>query len=169
MTNRWLLALGFLALACSAPPRPQPPPPAPPPVYVEYEMHGELAPGGTGEPTSGDAPIVGTERDQPPHIKLKLGHYRNARLRIGLTIDLTEMTESIADIDPAKLRFDGDDTIYRLQGQYGGRDRIDYVRDDGRVMLQMTRGGRVTVYIRDPETDRAEPVDVVRDGDADPL
>ena len=156
MTNRcWLVLL----VACSAPPAPAPPPP----VYVEYELHAEATeaadPPGAAHPS----------REQPPHIKLKLGHYRNARLGIGVTIDLTETTDNVADIDPAKLRFDHDDKIWRLTGQYGAYGRIDYVRERGRVMLQITKDGRVTVFVPDPETDRSTEVDVYRDADADPL
>jgi hypothetical protein len=163
MTNRWLLC--FL-LGCTPhpgaqpqPTRPQPPPPGV--AVVEYEMHG----------TVGDDGVARIEKDQPPHIKLKLGHYRNERRGIGVTIDLvTDATENVADLDPAKLRFDGDDKVWRLQGQHGGTGRVDYVRDDGRIMLQMTRDGRATVYVPDPDTDRSsDAIDVSRDGDADPL
>jgi hypothetical protein len=38
------------------------------------------------------------------------------------------------------------------------------------VLLHVSRGGHYTVYIIDPETDRAsKAIDVYRDGDADPL
>jgi hypothetical protein len=130
-------------------------------AYVEYQVSGEFA-----DPATPPSPVT---KDQPPHVKLKLGHYRNRRLNIGVTIDLTEATDSVADIDPAKLRFDGDDKIWRLQGQHGGNGRIDYVRERGRVMLQISRDGGVTVYVPDPETDRSTEVDVYRDADADPL
>ena len=167
MTNRyWLCSL----LSIAACPARTAPPPAPPPVYVEYEMHAEVAdsPASTTDAPA-TTPVRPVSKDQPPHIKLKLGHYRNARLNIGVTIDLTEATENVADLDPAKLRFDGDDKIWRLEGRHGGNGRIDYVRERGRVMLQMTRDGRVTVYVPDPETDRSTEVDVYRDADADPL
>src|SRR5262245_8063770 len=143
-----------LTISCGPPPPPVPPPA----VAVDYELHGEI-----GEPP----PLV---TDQPPHIRLKLGHYRNDRVGIGVTVDLTEATESVADIDPAKLRFDGDDRIWHLEGQSGGRDRIDYVRDHDRVLLQVFRDGRIVVFVPDPATDRAsDGIEVYRDGDADPL
>ena len=116
--------------------------------------------------SSASAPL----KNQPPHIKLKLGHYRNARLGIGLTIDMTEMTESVADIDPVKIKFDGDSKIWKLDGQHGGGDRIDYVREGGRVMLHAWPDGRKSVYVPDPDTGRAsEEIAVYRDADADPL
>ena len=160
MTNRWTLLM--VLAACPGPARHEPPPP-PPAVHVEYELSGEVH----GPPGSQDPSVT---RDQPPHIKLKLGHYRNARHGIGVTIDLTEMTESVADIDPAKLRFDGDEKVWRLEGRHGGGDRIDYVRDADRVMLQISRDGRVTVFVPDPDTDRtSDAIEVYRDADADPL
>lgn len=167
MTNRWGVCLLFLVLGCPAPPRKETPPPPPPPppaaTQVELEVHGELP--------SGDGVDTPPSKDQPPHVKLKLGHFRNARLNIGATIDLiTDMTENVADIDPAKLRFDGEDKIWRLEGQHGSNGRIDYVRDGGRIMLQITREGRVTVYVPDPDTGRAsDAIDLYRDADADPL
>ena len=171
MTNRWGVCLLFLVLGCPAPPRKetQPPPPPPPAgAHVEFEVHGDLPPGGGG---GGGGVDEQPSKDQPPHVKLKLGHFKNGRLNIGATIDLiSDMTENVADIDPAKLRFDGEDKVWRLEGQYGSNGRIDYVRDGGRVMLQITREGRVTVYVPDPDTDRAsDAIDLYRDADADPL
>lgn len=130
-------------------------------AYVEYQVTGEYVDPATPAPSA--------HKDQPPHMKLKLGHYRNPRLNIGVTIDLTEATDNVADIDPAKLRFDGDDKIWRLEGRPGAYGRTEYVRERGRVMLLITREGRVTVYVPDPETDRSTEVDVYRDADADPL
>lgn len=120
----------------------------------------------TAPATVAAAPTV---RNQPPHIKLKLGHYRNDQLGIGVTIDLTEMTENVADIDPAKLRFDGDTKVWRLQGQNGPRGRIDYL-DGKRVVLHVWENGRRSVYVPDPDTGRSsDEVSLRRDGDADPL
>src|SRR5262249_42111699 len=151
-----LVVLGAIA-ACTeaAPPPPMlpaaiaiPAPPPPAPLVV-------LAP----------AP----ELEQPAAVKLRLGHYRNARRGIGVTIDLTEKNESIALPDPAKLRFDGEATIWRLEGQPGGNDRIDYVRDGGRVMLHIWKNGDIAVYVPDPDGKPSEAIHLVRDGDADPL
>jgi hypothetical protein len=108
-------------------------------------------------------------KNQPPHIKLKLGHYRNEQLGIGVTIDLTEMTENVADIDPAKLRFDGETKVWKLQGQNGPQGRIDYL-DGKRVILHVWDNGRRAVYVPDPDTGRSsDEISVYRDGDADPL
>jgi hypothetical protein len=115
------------------------------------------------------SPPARPAKDQPPHIKLKLGHYRNVRLGIGVTIDLTETTENVADIDPAKVRFDGDPKVWRLEGEHGGYDRIDY-RAGKRLILQVWEDGRRVVYVPDPDTGRSSgEVEVRRDGDADPL
>lgn len=176
MTNRRLLwSLLVLVAACS--PRPMPPPPlliAPPPpveAHVELEVHGAVPTGEPGQGMHQEVVAPRVERDQPAHVKLKLGHYRNARHGIGVTIDLVSAaTDDVADLDPAKLRFDGETKIWLLEGRHGPDGRIDYVRDRGRVLLQRSRTGRYTVYIPDPETDRAsQPIVLDRDGDADPL
>jgi hypothetical protein len=108
-------------------------------------------------------------RNQPAHVKLRLGHYRNDQLGIGVTIDLTEITENVADIDPAKLRFDGDARVWRLQGQHGPFGRIDYL-DGKRVLLHVWDNGRRAVYVPDPDTGKlSDEIAVHRDSDADPL
>jgi hypothetical protein len=167
MTNRLL----FLVLVGCGPIAPLPAPPPPPPdrgTVVDFEVHGPLppAPSGGAEPTEPRVAI-----DQPAHVKLKLGHFRNHRLGIGVTIDLlSAATENVADIDPAKVRFDGESQVWLLEGRHGGSDRIDYVRDNGRLLLSVSRTGRYTVYVPDPETDHtSEGIDVTRDGDAHPL
>src|SRR5688572_7331957 len=146
MTKRCSILL-LLAACPSAPQRteqPQQPPPPPPPTRVDFEVHGEVTGGGSTEPAT-------FTKDQPPYVKLKLGHYKNRQYNVGLVIDLiTDATEDVADIDPAKLRFDGDEKIWRLEGRHGSHGRIDYVREKDRVMLQITRDGRATVYIPDP-------------------
>lgn len=159
-----------LLLAACGPILPAPPPPPPPTqpagTVVDFEVHGTAPPATSANET----PVPGTQLDQPPHIKLKLGHFRNSRLNIGVTIDLVSAaTDNVADIDPAKLQFDGDSQVWLLEGRHGGSGRIDYVRNNDRVMLQVTSGGRYTVYVPDPETDRGSPIDVTRDGDANPL
>jgi hypothetical protein len=155
-------------------------PPPPPPQYVEVGVTVEepAPPPGSqdkaADPTQ-PSPVAAAAPDplvknQPPHIKLKLGHFRNARYNIGVTIDLTEQTENVTDIDPAKLRFDGDTKIWRLQGQHGAYGRIDYVRDGGRVMLHVQSNGRMSIYVPDPDTGRSsDELPLYRDGDADPL
>ncbi len=114
------------------------------------------------------APARPPTKNQPPHIKLKLGHYTDGA--IGLVIDGTHATDSIADIDPVRVRFDGDNKVYVLQGQHGPRGRIDYVREEGKVLLHAWDDGRRSVYVPDPDTGRAsEEIRLWRDADADPL
>ncbi|MEO7731804.1 MAG: hypothetical protein ABIY55_12580 [Kofleriaceae bacterium] len=174
MANTKLVAL-VLVMGCSKASAPQPVTPgdataqgehAPKVVAAEHAEPAESA-----APGVAPAPAVAAKatRNQPPHIKLKLGHYSNAQLGIGVTIDLTEMTENVADIDPAKVRFDGETKVRRLQGENGPRGRIDYL-DGKHVVLQVWDDGRRAVFVRDPDTDKSsEEIYVRRDGDADPL
>jgi len=168
MANTKLVAL-VLVMGCSKASAPQPVTPG------DAAAQGEHAPKVVAEapaaPGVAPAPAVAATatKNQPPHIKLKLGHYSNAQLGIGVTIDLTEMTENVADIDPAKIRFDGDTKVLRLQGQNGPLGRIDYL-DGKRVVLQVWDNGRRAVFVRDPDTDKSsDEIYVRRDGDADPL
>lgn len=96
-------------------------------------------------------------REQPPEVKLKLGHYRNARRGIGLVFDRTTAQ--------AKLRFDGTNEIIKVDGQPGAYGRIDYIRRVGQVVLQLWSDGRVVVFLAGAE----DGIEVRRDGDADPL
>jgi hypothetical protein len=120
-----------------------------------------------GRVVADPAPV---KRDQPPQIKLKLGHFSNARLGIGVTIDLTQTIDNVAKVPPGKLRFDGDAKVWQLTGQRDGSDLIDYTRDHGALMLQVWRDGRHAVYVPDPTSGKSsDAIAVVRDGDADPL
>lgn len=178
------VAILLILVGCAGPARQAPPPPPPP--HAEYIEVGVVVedpgrPPGSREDPAGPPPATPAiapppaaagpvTKDQPPHIKLKLGHYRNDSYNIGVTIDLTEQTENVADIDPAKLRFDGDTKIWRLQGQHGSFGRVDYVREGGRVMLHVHANGRRSIYIPDPDTGRSSnEIMLYRDGDADPL
>jgi hypothetical protein len=96
-----------------------------------------------------------THRDQTPDIKLKLGHFANKRRGIGLVFD-----RSAAQ---AKLRFDGSTEIVKVDPETAGMDRTDFIRSLGHVALQLWADGRVVVFVGGDE------IDVVRDGDADPL
>jgi hypothetical protein len=98
---------------------------------------------------------VPPHRDQPPDIKLKLGHFANARRGIGLVFD-----RSTAQ---AKLRFDGATEIVKIDPEPAGMDRTDFIRSLGHVALQLWGDGRVVVFVGGDE------IEVVRDGDADPL
>lgn len=120
------------------------------------------------------APVATPPKDvvknQPPHVKLKIGHFTSGRTGIGVVIDLhSARTDNVADIDPVKVRFDGDDKVYTLVGTNGAYGRIDYWNGK-RVMLHAYENGRFGVYVPDPETDRSsDEIRLMRDGDADPL
>lgn len=108
-------------------------------------------------------------KTQPAATKLKLGHYRNKELGIGVIIDLTEVIDNVAEIPPAKIRFDGETKVWRLQGKQSRRDRIDYV-DGKHLMLEVWDDHRRAVYVPDPETNKwSDEIEVERDADADPL
>ena len=121
----------------------------------------------TAAPAAGAA-AAPAKKNQPPHIKLKLGHYTDGS--IGLVIDGSVATENVADIDPIKVRFDGDNKVYVLKGQNGPRGRIDYIKDNGGVLLHAWDDGRRSIYVPDPDTGRSsDEIRVWRDADADPL
>jgi hypothetical protein len=165
MTNHSVLAIVPVLFACSH--GESPPPRA---GYVHQEQGEVVSPAPTPEPVL--VLVPGTPAmDQPPHVKLKIGHFRNDQYNIGVTIDLlTDATDSVADVDPAKLRFDGDEKVWKLEGRRGGNGRVDYVRAGDRVMLQITRGGHATIYVPDPESGRSgDAIELYRDADADPL
>lgn len=170
MTNHPALAIVLVLLACS---HGEPPPPRA--GYVVHQEYGEVvSPAPT--PVLVPAPVLVLvpgipTKDQPPHVKLKIGHFRNDQFNIGVTIDLlTDATDSVADVDPARLRFDGDEKVWKLEGRRGGNGRVDYVRAGDRVMLQITREGHATIYVPDLESDRSgDAIDLYRDADADPL
>jgi hypothetical protein len=110
------------------------------------------------------------KKDQPPYIKLKLGHYSNKQLGIGVVIDLSEVIDNVAVPPPGKIRFDGEPKTWRLKGHRGERDRVDYSNDEGHLMLQSYADGRRSVYVLDPTNDKwSDEIVVQRDGDADPL
>jgi hypothetical protein len=172
MANTKLVAL-MLVMGCSKASAPQPVTPGDAAAQGEHAPKLSAAepasPGVAPAPATPATPATPASKNQPPHIKLKLGHYSNAQLGIGVTIDLTEMTENVADIDPAKVRFDGDPKVLRLQGQNGPLGRIDYL-DGKHVVLQVWDNGKRAVYVRDPDTGKSsEEIYVRRDGDADPL
>lgn len=156
-----------MTCACtSAPPPPAPVAPLPPGCKNEAPAPSPAP----GAPTVAATPTPATPtKAQPSYIKLRLGHYHNERLGIGVTIDLTEQTENVADIDPAKIRFDGDSKVWRLDGRYGSRERIDYANPRGAILLEVWNDGRRAVRVPDPDGHLSDEIAVVRDGDADPL
>jgi hypothetical protein len=108
-------------------------------------------------------------KTQSAATKLKLGHYRNKELGIGVVIDLTEVIDNVAEIPPAKIRFDGETKVWRLKGKQSRRDRIDYV-DGKHLMLEVWDDRRRAVFVPDPDTNKwSDEIAVERDADADPL
>jgi hypothetical protein len=119
---------------------------------------------------SGSATSPPPAKVQPPYIKLKLGHFSNKQLGIGVVIDLSEVIDNVALPPPGKIRFDGEPKVWRLKGHRGERDRVDYSNDQGHLMLQSYADGRRSVYVLDPTNDKwSDEIAVQRDGDADPL
>jgi hypothetical protein len=159
------ISILLVVAACSSS-RPPPSAPPPQPTVVEWEVHGQEGagsdPGGApGDPSSAGAPAapapgVDRTRPQPPEIKLKLGHFTDAKHNIGLIIDRTNKE--------ARVRFDHVPQVMRLD-PIRSSGRIDYVRTISQVVLQVHDNGRVVVFV--PGT--SESIEVVRDGDADPL
>lgn len=139
------LALAILAAACASAPAS----PAPAPVAA-------ATPAAMAQPAA-CCDARPPAKDQPPELKLKLGHYASARRGIGLVFD-----RSTAQ---AKVRFDGANEIIKLDRQHGAGDRIDYIRSIGHVVLQQWGNGRVEVFV----PGEPDSIPVVRDGDADPL
>ncbi len=156
--------------ACSSPSRPPPNAPEPQATIVEWEVHGQEGPPGAPDTIPGAAPgsapngatpaapAPGPDRTrpQPPELKLKLGHYTNAKHNIGLVIDRTNKE--------ARVRFDHVAEVMRLD-PIRSSGRIDYVRTLNNVVLQIWDDGRVVVFVPGAPDGLA----VVRDGDADPL
>jgi hypothetical protein len=123
-----------------------------------------------GSATSPAPAAPPAKRDQPPYIKLKLGHYFSKQLGIGVVIDLSEVIDNVAVPPPGKIRFDGEAKVWRLKGRRADHDRVDYSNDEGHLMLQSYADGRRSVYVLDPTNEKwSEEIVVVRDGDADPL
>jgi hypothetical protein len=163
-----LLASAVVILAC-AQPKPQtiivgPPPP----VEVAFEAHGTAGPPGNAEAPPGEAPapsgngeVVVVQpgsktKNQPPDIKLKLGHFIDRQHNIGLVIDRTG--------HEAKLRFDGSADVMKLDPMRSS-GRTDYVKTINNTVLEVWDNGRVSVWVPGSK----DSIDVVRDADADPL
>ena len=122
-----------------------------------------------GSATGSAAPAT-PPKNQPPYIKLKLGHYSNKQLGIGVVIDLSEVIDNVAVPPPGKIRYDGDAKVYRLKGRRSDRERVDYSNDEGHLMLQTWSDGRRSVYVLDPTNGKwSDEIAVQRDSDADPL
>ena len=172
--RQWVRGSGWLlvaAAACSGPPEPRTPAPAPaaPAPAPAPALAPAPAPAPVFVPVAVPAPASpGVHRDQPAHIKLRLGHYRNDARGIGVTIDLTEQTENVADIDPAKVRFDGEPKVWRLEGRNGSRGRLDFFSGK-HLVLEVWDDGHRAVFVPDPDNNFSGEIPVERDGDAAPL
>jgi hypothetical protein len=134
------------------------PPPEPPPTEVHVDLEVTSPP-----PTEGGAETaIRATRDQPPEVKLRLGHYTNRSRGIGVIIDRTSELSPKA-FKVAKLRYDGADAIQVLDPLPGADHRIDYLAR-GKVVLHVYSDGRAAIYV-----DSDGPIALHRDGDADPL
>jgi hypothetical protein len=145
-------AVVVVLAACTTAPQASPPQAGPTPAGPAPTAPASPAPREDPPPGCCDrAP----HRDQPPELKLKLGHFANKRRGIGIVFDRST--------EQAKLRFDGTTEIVQVDPASAGIDRTDYIRSLGHVVLQLWADGRVVVFVNGDE------VDLVRDGDADPL
>ena len=95
--------------------------------------------------------------EQPPEVKLKLGHFKNKEHNIGLVIDLTH--------HEARIRWDGSKTVIKLDPQPGSGGRTDYIKSANHIVLQVWKDGSAEVFVQGSE----DAIAVKRDGDADPL
>jgi hypothetical protein len=102
-------------------------------------------------------PPVEPSMDQPPEIKLRLGHYRSGRRGIGAVIDRTGRE--------ALLRYDGTAEVLHLLPEPAPLGRTDWSVSGNHVVMQTWDDGRVVVYV-DGDKDG---IYLRRDGDAEPL
>jgi hypothetical protein len=102
--------------------------------------------------------VAGTAiAEQPPEVKLKVGHFRNKDRNIGLVIDLTH--------HEARIQWDGDKKVIKLDPQHGSGDRTDWIKSANHVVLQTWPDGRAAVFVQGSD----DAIDVRRDGDAQPI
>jgi hypothetical protein len=100
---------------------------------------------------------AGPAKDQPPEVKLKLGHYANTKRGIGLVVDLTH--------HEARVKYDGTKKIQKLDPVNHSRDSTSYGPTINQVTLVVYDSGRIEVWVAGSEN----MIPVERDGDADPL
>lgn len=142
--------------ACAAPLRIDPPPPDPPPppeLVVDFEV---TPPPSVATRGDEERPVL----DQPPEVKLRLGHYISHARGIGVTID---RTAELTGRHTAKLRYDGTTAIRMLDSEPGVAHRTDYF-ERRRVVLHVYDDGRHEIYVGGDG-----PIALRRDGDAEPL
>jgi len=95
-------------------------------------------------------------KDQPPEIKLKLGHWKNDKRGIGLVFDATTK--------PAKVKFDGTAEVIQLD-VVTSNGRLDYIKSLHHTVVSQWPDGRTEVWV----PGATDSIAVKRDGDADPL
>jgi len=98
------------------------------------------------------------KKDQPPDVKLRLGHYASGDGAMAFVLDRRDDRQ-------AKLRYDNTTEPVTLRPQAGPAGRIDFLLPDGSVLLHVFSDGRVVIFHRD----RPDGIAVSRDGDADAL
>ena len=100
---------------------------------------------------------AGPTKDQPPEVKLKLGHYSNDKRGVGVVVDLTH--------HEARVKYDGTQKVQKLDPINHSRTSTSYGPTINQVTLVVNDDGRLEVWF--PGSDNLLPVK--RDGDADPL
>lgn len=100
---------------------------------------------------------AGPTKDQPPEVKLKLGHYSNEKRGVGLVVDLTH--------HEARVKYDGTKKVQKLDPVNHSRNSTSYGPTINQVTLVVYDDGKVEAGF--PGSDNLIPVK--RDGDADPL
>jgi hypothetical protein len=151
------VVISLCTLACGGS---QPQPQSEPQVirgdfYMEADETPVSAPG-TEAAACCDKP---THRDQPPEVKLALGHYSNAKRGIGAVIDVTQKV--------GKLRYDGTDKTIELYASPGPYGRTDYHKNASVVLMAIGDDGHVVVFLDAPTA--RDGIAMTRDADADPL
>jgi len=99
--------------------------------------------------------VAGTAiAEQPPEVKLKVGHFKNKDRNIGLVIDLTH--------HEARIQWDGDKKVIKLDPQPASQGRTDWIKSANHVVLQTWPDGRAAVFVQGTD----DAIAVWRDADA---
>lgn len=102
--------------------------------------------------------VAGTAiAEQPPEVKLKVGHFKNKDRNIGLIIDLTH--------HEARIQWDGDKKVIKLDPTNGANGRTDWIKSINHIVLQTWKDGRAAVFVSGSD----DAIDVWRDADANPI
>ena len=155
-----IVVISLCGIACGgsqSQPQPQPEPQI---IRGDFYMEADETPVSAPGTEAGACCDKPTHRDQPPEVKLALGHYSNPNRGIGAVIDVTQKT--------GKLRYDGTDKTIELYASPGAYGRTDYHKNASVVLLQVWDDGHIVVFIPDVPTAR-DGIAMSRDADADPL